>query len=312
MPGQPPAGTPGHGPAVLALLTNAFIWGVAWWPLRWLQAQGVHPLWATAVVHGTAALMLTLWAPTAWRELLGSRALRSMVLIAGTATVSFNVAMTLGDVVRAILLFYLMPLWAMLLARWLLREPLTALGALRIALALTGAAIVLWPASGGLPLPRSVPEALAVLGGFAFALNNVMVRREAQRSMKARTLAMFTGGAAMSVLAATPLALLGAVPVWPAPAGGWMLGALALTVVFLYGNLALQYGASRLPAGVTAVVMVSEVLFAAVSAIALGAGRADASVLVGGSLIVVAALLAAWRSGPQSAQRPSRQARAGG
>jgi hypothetical protein len=40
------------------------------------------------------------------------------------------------------------------------------------------------------------------------------------------------------------------------------------------------------------------VLFAAVSAIALGAGRADASVLVGGSLIVVAALLAAWRSGP--------------
>ena len=304
MPGSTPAGTPGHGLAVLALLTNAFIWGVAWWPLRWLQEHGLHPLWATAVVHGSAALMLTLWAPRAWRELLGSRALRSMVLIAGTATVSFNVAMTLGDVVRAILLFYLMPLWAVLLARWLLHEPLTRLSLARIALALAGAAIVLWPASGGLPLPRSVPEALAVLGGLAFALNNVMVRREAQRSMQARTLAMFTGGATMSVLAAVPLGVLGLVPAPPSAPGAWLPGALVLAVVFLYGNLALQYGASRLPAGVTAVVMVSEVLFAAVSAIALGAGKADARVLVGGGLIIAAALLAARRSGPVASRRP--------
>jgi drug/metabolite transporter (DMT)-like permease len=282
--------------AILALLANAFIWGVAWWPLRWLQAQGLHPLWATALVHGSAALMLTLWAPTAWRELLGSGALRKMVLIAGTATVSFNVAMTLGDVVRAILLFYLMPLWAVLLARWLLREPLTPLALLRIALALVGAAIVLWPASGGLPLPQSVPEALALLGGFAFALNNVMVRREAQRSMKARTLAMFTGGAAMSVIAATPLAMIDAIPTPPTAPGLWMAGTLLLAVVFLYGNLALQYGASRLPAGVTAVVMVSEVLFASISAMLLGAGHLDAQIALGGSLIVAAALLAARRN----------------
>jgi drug/metabolite transporter (DMT)-like permease len=282
--------------AILALLTNAFIWGVAWWPLRWLQAHGLHPLWATALVHGSAALMLTLWAPMAWRELLGSSALRKMVLIAGTATVSFNVAMTLGDVVRAILLFYLMPLWAVLLARWLLREPLTRLALLRIALALAGAAIVLWPDSGGLPLPQSVPEALALLGGFAFALNNVMVRREAQRSMKARTLAMFTGGAAMSVIAATPLAMIDAIPAPPTAPGLWMAGTLLLAVVFLYGNLALQYGASRLPAGVTAVVMVSEVLFASVSAMLLGAGHLDAQIALGGSLIVAAALLAARRN----------------
>ena len=32
--------------------------------------------------------------------------------------------MTIGDVVRVVLLFYLMPLWAVLLARLLLREPL--------------------------------------------------------------------------------------------------------------------------------------------------------------------------------------------
>jgi hypothetical protein len=39
--------------------------------------------------------------------------------------------------------------------------------------------------------------------------------------------------------------------------------------------------------------MVSEVFFAAVSAVALGAGVLDARLLAGGSLIVVASLLAA-------------------
>lgn len=287
---------------VAALLVNAFIWGVAWWPLRWLQDQGLHPLWATAAVHGAAALMITLWAPRAWADLLGARALRALIVIAGTATVSFNVAVTLGDVVRAILLFYLMPLWAVLLARWLLREPLTPLGLARIGLALAGAATVLWPAGGGLPLPRSLPEMLGVLGGFAFALNNVVVRREAQSSMMARTLAMFVGGAVASLAAALPLTAAGLVPPPSAP-GAWMAGALALALVFVFGNLALQYGASRLPAGVTAVVMVSEVLFAAVSAIALGAGRADAQVLAGGTMIVTAALLAAWPADPAGRRR---------
>ncbi|NLZ42208.1 MAG: EamA family transporter, partial [Comamonadaceae bacterium] len=36
--------------AVLALLVNAFTWGVSWWPLRQLQAAGVHPLWATVLI----------------------------------------------------------------------------------------------------------------------------------------------------------------------------------------------------------------------------------------------------------------------
>ena len=48
--------------------------------------------------------------------------------------------------------------------------------------------------------------------------------------------------------------------------GGLALALLALW--FMAGNLALQYGAARLPANATAVVMVSEVLFASVSAVA--------------------------------------------
>ena len=41
------------------------------------------------------------------------------MLAAGTTNATFNWAVTLGDVVRVVLLFYLMPLWAVLLARLL-------------------------------------------------------------------------------------------------------------------------------------------------------------------------------------------------
>jgi drug/metabolite transporter (DMT)-like permease len=73
------------------------------------------------------------------------------------------------------------------------------------------------------------------------------------------------------------------------------MGLLVLAGVFLLGNLALQYGTARLPANATAVIMVSEVLFASASAVALGAGAMSWALGLGGSLIVGASLLAAWR-----------------
>jgi drug/metabolite transporter (DMT)-like permease len=82
------------------------------------------------------------------------------------------------------------------------------------------------------------------------------------------------------------------VPVPPALAPGWVAGALAMGLAFLIGNMALQYGASRLPANVTAVVMITEVLFASGSAVLLGASLLTPSLLVGGALIVGASLLA--------------------
>jgi drug/metabolite transporter (DMT)-like permease len=91
---------------------------------------------------------------------------------------------------------------------------------------------------------------------------------------------------------ATVLMSQGSVPALPAVAPGWVLGALALACAFLAGNLALQYGASRLPANVTAVVMITEVLFASGSAVLLGAGVVTPALALGGGLIVAAALLA--------------------
>ena len=289
-----PAGTPHANlwPA-LALLLNAFTWGVSWWPFRQLQALGLHPLWATALIYTVAVLAITLWRPGAWQQLLRTRTLWLLVLAAGTTNATFNWAVTVGDVVRVVLLFYLMPLWAVLLARLLLHEAMTRAALLRVAMALVGAAVVLWPEQGGLPVPSTLAEWLAVLGGFSFALNNVMLKREAHQPEAARALAMFLGGAVVAGLLAAALSAQGAVPLPPPPAAAWIAGALLMGAVFLVGNMALQYGAARLPANVTAVVMISEVLFAAGSALLLGAGVLTLQLLLGGMLIVGATLLSA-------------------
>ena len=279
----------------LALTLNAFTWGVSWWPFRQLHAAGLHPLWATVLIYLLAVVAITCWRRGAWGELRRTPTLWLLVLASGTTNATFNWGVTVGDVVRVVLLFYLMPLWAVLLARVLLHEALTRGALLRVAMALAGAAVVLWPAQGvegGLPLPRSLPEWLGVLGGFTFALNNVMLRREAHRPEAARALAMFLGGAVVAFGLALTLSAQGQVPPPPAPAAGWIAGALAMGAAFLVGNMALQYGASRLPANVTAVVMITEVLFASASAVALGAGQITPALALGGALIIGAALLA--------------------
>jgi drug/metabolite transporter (DMT)-like permease len=281
---------------VLALVFNAFTWGVSWWPFRHLEHNGLHPLAATALIYLLAVAVLTLARPAAWREVLQHPALWVLIAASGTTNAAFNWAVTIGDVVRVVLLFYLMPFWAVLLARLLLQEPLSRATLARGALALAGALLILWPRdSAGWPLPRSLPDWLGVIGGFSFALNNVMLRREAARSEAARALAMFLGGALISLLLWSALHSLGAVRGLPEPAWGWIAGAGALGALFLASNLALQYGAARLPANTTAVIMLSEVLFASVSAVLLGAGVIDGFVVIGAAAIIGAALSAAWQ-----------------
>lgn len=289
---NPPAPRSGTVVPVLALTLNAFVWGVSWWPFRQLQAAGVHPLWSTAAIFVAALVALSFWRRGAWGVLARTPSLWLLVLAAGTTNAAFNWGVTIGDVVRVVLLFYLMPLWALLLAWLLLGERPGRRGLWLTAAALGGALVVLWPADGGgWPLPRTLAEALGVLGGFTFALNNVWLRHEAGQPAGARAVAMFLGGALVAGGAATALTLAGAVPPPSLPAPATAALGLALALAFMGSNLALQYGATRLPAATTSLVMLTEIVFASGSAVLLGAGTLDARLLVGGALIVGAAVL---------------------
>jgi len=265
---------------------------VSWWPFRNLQSLGLHSLWATGLIYGVMVAAWVAWRPGAAGQVLGTRSLWPLLVACGVSNACFNWAVTIGDVIRVVLLFYLMPAWAALLARWLLHEPMPPRVILRVLLAIAGAAVVLTPPDAGWPVPREPADGLAIVGGMAFALTTVMLRREAARPQPARTLAMFFGGLLVPGGLAVALTVAGTIGAPPAPAPGWLLGVAALALLFGFGTLCLQYGAARLPANVTAVVLLSEILFASVSAVALDGGEWSPRLLTGGAMIIAAAALA--------------------
>ena len=281
------------GPA-LALLLNAFVWGVSWWPFRQLQAHGLHPLWATALVYLVSMALLLAIRPGARRGFAAQPLLWCLVAAAGMTNVGFNWAVTIGDVVRVVLLFYLMPAWTVLLAWPLLGEKPTLLSLSRLVLAMAGVATVLGTAGSFWPAPQTLADWLALAGGFCFALTNILLRKLQSVDAAPRILAMFGGGALMAVAAGL---LGGALHIVPAPAMpqiAWAGVGLVLSLGFLAGNVALQYGASRLSAHTTALIMLSEVVFASLSSVALGAAELNARTAVGGALILGAAAWSAW------------------
>lgn len=302
------------GPA-LALLFNAAVCGLSWWPMRTLLDMGLHPLWANVGLFLIGCALIVLWRPQALRQLREMPVLWTMALASGVVNASFNWGVSIGEVVRVVLLFYLMPVWTALLARLWLGERLGPGVLLRVALALAGAAIVLQPEGWAWPLPRSLADWLGVLGGFAFACNSVLVRRLAPVTRdEGRALAMLLGCVGVSGLLALTLGPLGAgamVPWPPAPRADWLAVLVLAASLFLAGNLAYQHGASRLPANVTAVIMLTEVVFAALSSVLIAGETLAARTLLGGALIVTAALLAALgpsrRGGAQSSPNASRR-----
>ena len=277
-----------------ALLLNAFIWGVSWWPFRWLNEHGLHSLWATAAIYLLAWLLVIARDPLATLAAMRNPALLALAGASGVTNACFNWGVATGDVVRVVLLFYLMPIWSVLFARVLLNEPIRLRSIGLVLLAVSGAVIVLWRPGAGMPLPESRADWLGLFGGVAFALTNILLRKLSDSPSSALAGAMFAGGTIMPTLVALGLASglggasgLGAASVpWPAlvPAGYGPLALLA--VAFVAANLALQYGAARLPARVTAVVMLSEVVFAAGSAVWLGGEVLTAQLVFGAALIL--------------------------
>jgi len=287
-------------PAAFAALINATVWGIAWYPLQWLQAHGVGSLWTTLIVFSACTLGIIVVRPGAVRRSLATPQLFWLALASGLTNVCFNIALTTGDVVRSVLLFYLMPMWVVVLARWLLNEPVTAMAIARVLLALAGALLVLGQGKFAVPLPDSLADWLAVAAGFCFGLNNVLLKKFADLRDDTRGLAMFSGAVFCAPMGIALMAGFGRPELFAPQPVAWV-GLLLFALAVLVGNLALQYGASRLRANVLSVLMLAEILVATLSSWLAGATTLSATTLAGGALIVSASLLAIRTGDPAPA-----------
>ena len=227
-----------------------------------------------------------------WRGFVTCPQLWLLALMSGLTNVGFNWAVTVGDVVRVVLLFYLMPAWSVLVAWAMLGEKPTLASLLRLSLAMVGVLIVLKTPESAWPFPQSLADWLAIMGGLTFAITNALLRKLKSAPSDSVMLAMFGGGAVLAMATALLCVAQQLIP-GPALATSGIPIALALGLALFVGNVALQYGAARLAASTTALVMLTEILFASVSSSLLGAAEFGPRVLIGGGLIIVAAVLAA-------------------
>jgi drug/metabolite transporter (DMT)-like permease len=275
---------------VAGLLIGALVWGILWYPYRVLEGWGVP---------GTIATLASYAAGLAGAICISRRELDALVrpepmlvliaLSAGWANLAYVLGTLKGQVMQVLLLFYLAPLWTVLFARVLLNERPGYLGMLVILLSLAGAALMLWQPGVRFPWPHTAAEWFGLSSGMSFALSNVLIRKAHHHSIRVKSTAVCAG----VVLIALLVVLLDGDCCTDALKAGWIAAGLliAIGLVALAANLAVQHGLSVVSANQAIVILLSELVVAAVASYFLAGEVMRWNQWAGGVIIMLATLL---------------------
>ena len=277
---------------VLALLASSVVWGLTWIPLKYFGGFGLQGVNVTLVGYGSVGVLSLPWLAFRWRAWRGAwPAMLLLGTFGGLANLAFACAIVSGDVVRVMVLFYLLPAWGVLGGWLLLGERVDGLRRLTVAGALGGAFLIL----GGVRILAerpSVADALAVLSGMALALNNVLFRKLAEIAVPDKVAIMFAG----CLMWALPLTLLGVQPLPGAVPPGVWLELVGFGLVWLFiATVGTQWGVAHMEAGKSSVLIIMELVAAVASAAIINGARLRPIEWLGGVLIVGAAVIEARR-----------------
>jgi drug/metabolite transporter (DMT)-like permease len=282
--------------AIFGLLFGALAWGVIWYPYRLMAEAGISGVASSFYTYCIATIIAAVFFGKHWRGLFSQpRSIIWLGLIAGWTNMSYVLAVIDGEVMRVMLLFYLSPLWTLLLARFWLQEPITKVGFISIVIALLGAYIMLAGPfnvlENHLPIPRNTAEWLALSSGMSFSLTNVITRKSTHLTIRAKSFAVWIGVVSVALLFAP---FIGAS--FPVPGffnlGHWLL--IGLIALFLMAaTLLVQFGVTQLSAIRASVLFLFELVVAAIASYYFAHEAMGLNEWIGGSLIVMAALFAA-------------------
>ena len=273
----------------MALLLSATMWGLFWIPLRWLESLGISGLLATFLIYiGTLVISLPILVVkrAEWRR---QPALMLAIMISsGWCNTAFILAIIDGEIMRVILLFYLSPLWSTLLARIVLKEQLSTLSYVTLALAVIGALLILWEPQMGMPWPSSSADWLAISSGFAFAFTNLFTHMARDTSIKTKTVAAWLG-----VILVSGVALIFSDHTVMGSNSTGVIMALLIGLLFMsVMTFAVVYGVTHLPVHRSAIILLFQVVVAAISSYLLTEERLSWYEWSGGIIVIFAAYLA--------------------
>ena len=279
-------------PICLALFLAAGAWGLYWLPQRALETAGLTGGWGTIAQF---LICLTILTPIAiWRAQQGRQTgldLPLAGLLMGGGIVCYANSFLLTDVIRALLLFYLTPVWATLVevlflqkrpawGRWI-SLPLSVLG--------------VWLVIGGdlgVPVPRNAGDWLALAGGALFVAGAARTEVVRLDGISPMLFAFFFYGS----LFAFGQSLFLKEGLGPAPQLDAVISLLPWLLLIALGfmlptNVLITWSPSQIGTGLFSILILAELVFGAVSAAALAGEPFGWRETVGSGLILSAGLL---------------------
>ncbi len=279
----------------IAVAAGSALFGLFWIPLRYLEAQGIAGLWAVTLVMfatGIPSLLILLR-----RKSLSVLKNRDVWLIGGAmglSSVLYFLGVIYSDIIRVIFLFYLLPVWTTLAAYFLYNEHVHKIQLLIIAAALFG----VWLLLGGgtdVPLPKNAGDWCGLAAGITWGLSLAMLRGKEVGNATATVTAVATSGGVFGLIALVTLA---------ATQSGntmamvnWSTWYWTIPLILCFGTLFLfptyfgqVWGAEKIPAPTAALLTMSEIVVATVSAWLLIGTELNRISLLGAVIIVCAAV----------------------
>jgi drug/metabolite transporter (DMT)-like permease len=288
--------------AVFSLLFGALCWGVIWYPYRIMNEAGVPGIAASFYTYGLVIVLMGFCFIKSWRGIFKlPMSIVALCLVAGWTNIAYVLAVIDGEVMRVMLLFYLSPVWTLILAHFWLKEHTNQRGVMIILLALIGASIMLFDFSSQLqgvlsylPLPRNQAEWIALSSGIGFSLTNVITRKSTHLSVKTKSFAVWVG---VFVMTLVMMPFLNAP--FPPPSffsvTDWFV-MLLIAFMLIAATMLVQYGVTKISATRASVLFLFELVVAAIASYYLAHETMEWNEWLGGALIMLAAFLSASQS----------------
>jgi drug/metabolite transporter (DMT)-like permease len=280
-----------HGLAVTILFISSVGWGLTWLPIKGINQMGLDGIHLVFIAFASAGLLLS---PFLFAQRLSWRGnIRFLFLIAlfgGLANLTFQTAILHGNVVRVMILFYLLPVWSVLGGWYFLQEKPDWIRIAAVVISLSGAMLILNVDSSTFAGLNWI-DVLAILAGMSFALNNIVFRKTAAQPLAGKVSAMFLGCATLigTYLLFNPVAT--SLPDNLSPLYAVCYGVFFLSLI-TFGT---QWGVTQLEAGRAALIIVMELVTAVVSVALLTDISLSLREITGGLLVMTAAVIEGWR-----------------
>jgi drug/metabolite transporter (DMT)-like permease len=284
---------PHHFKIAIALAISAGAWGIYWLPQRILEEGGLTGGWGTIAQMIIGVILLL---PIAiWRKVKGKTTGLEIPLtgfLIGGGFICYALSFLLTDVVRALILFYMTPIWTSIFEILFLKKRPGLERVLTLSLALGGLWIV-FSKQTIIPLPENSGDWLALAGGALFSAGLVRLELIKTDGVFPIIFSFFFFGSIFNIVAGFLLKeYLGPVP----PIEAFVSMALFLIIIsvfyFIPTGIVIFWSPSKLGAGLCSILFLSEIVVGVITSSILTNEPFGWREITGSTLIVVGGVLA--------------------